>query len=267
MAARFSRDTAVTPLGEGRFRGRIDRGWWVERGPNGGYVGALLECALEQAVGAPDRQLRSFTVHYLAPPAEGDVEVLTTVERSGRSLTSVSARLMQGERALAIAVGAFSSSRPSVEFCDVVMPDVPSPESLAAGRPAGGPPPIPMTARYDMRWAVGGTPFSGSAEALAGGWIRFSDPEPLGAAALVALADAWMPPLFTRVSRFLAVPTVDLTVHVRGLIPEDYDDWCLVVFRSSMAADGFVEEDGQIFTRNGALLAQSRQLAVMLPIG
>jgi len=267
MAGRFSRDTTVTAVGDGRYEANIDCGWWVERGPNGGYVGALVERALEHAVGDAERRLRSFTVHYLAPPAEGPVEVLTTVERAGRSLTSVSARLMQGSRALAIAVGAFSSSRPSVEFCDLVMPDVPPPEALEAGRPGGGPPPIPMTERYEMRWAIGGLPFSGTDEAVAGGWIRFAEPEVVDAAAMVALSDAWLPPLFTRVSRFLAVPTVDLTVHVRGPAPDGYDDWCLVVFRSSMAADGFVEEDGQIWTRDGTLLAQSRQLAVMLPVG
>jgi hypothetical protein len=36
-----------------------------------------------------------------------------------------------------------------------------------------------------------------------------------------------------------------------------------VAFRSRMARDGFVEEDGEVWTRDGLLLAQSRQLGVM----
>ena len=42
------------------------------------------------------------------------------------------------------------------------------------------------------------------------------------------------------------------------------DDWVLVVFRSTVASDGFIEEDGELWSRDGRLLAQSRQLAVVL---
>jgi len=40
VSRRFSTDTAVTPLEDGRYAARIDPGWWIERGPNGGYVAA-----------------------------------------------------------------------------------------------------------------------------------------------------------------------------------------------------------------------------------
>jgi acyl-CoA thioesterase len=61
------------------------------------------------------------------------------------------------------------------------------------------------------------------------------------------------------------VPTVDLTVHFRAAWPADLDpsDFALVVFRSRLARDGFVEEDGEVWTRSGVLLAQSRQLALL----
>ncbi|MGZ4784895.1 MAG: acyl-CoA thioesterase domain-containing protein, partial [Acidimicrobiales bacterium] len=69
MPSRFATDTAATPLGAGRYTARVDPGWWIERGPNGGYVAALILRAVTAEVADPDRQLRSFTVHYLAPPA------------------------------------------------------------------------------------------------------------------------------------------------------------------------------------------------------
>jgi acyl-CoA thioesterase len=81
---------------------------------------------------------------------------------------------------------------------------------------------------------------------------------------LVAFADAWMPPIFGRLTEPAPVPTIDLTVHLRDPIPEGYDDWVLVVFRTSVASDGFIEEDGELWTRDGLLLAQSRQLALAL---
>ena len=45
-------------------------------------------------------------------------------------MTSASARLVQQDRLLAIAVGAFSTSRPSIEFNTLVMPEVEPPEAL-----------------------------------------------------------------------------------------------------------------------------------------
>ncbi len=80
----------------------------------------------------------------------------------------------------------------------------------------------------------------------------------------MALADAWMPPVFGRITQPAAVPTIDLTVHLRNPQPVDVDDWVLVVFRSTVASDGFIEEDGELWSRDGTLLAQSRQLAVVL---
>jgi acyl-CoA thioesterase len=49
---------------------------------------------------------------------------------------------------------------------------------------------------------------------------------------------------------------------VPGARPEDY---VLASFRTNVVAEGFLEEDGEIWTREGVLLAQSRQLAAVLP--
>ena len=61
------------------------------------------------------------------------------------------------------------------------------------------------------------------------------------------------------------VPTIDLSVHFRAPMPPAArpDDPYLCVFRSQIARDGYVEEDGEIWTRDGILLAQSRQLALL----
>ncbi|MDQ4064982.1 MAG: thioesterase family protein, partial [Actinomycetota bacterium] len=58
------------------------------------------------------------------------------------------------------------------------------------------------------------------------------------------------------------VPTVDLTVHFRATLPRDYD-WILGRFETKRAAEGFFEEDGEMWARDGTLLAQSRQLALI----
>jgi acyl-CoA thioesterase len=264
MTTRFDRDTGVRPLGGGVFEGRIDPGWWVIRGPNGGYVAAIALRAFAACV-EPDRAPRSFTMHYTAPPAEGPVRIETRVERSGRSLTAVSGRMLQGDRVLALALAAFSKPRSGMRFDHAVMPETPPPEACP---PLGGNP-IPMRERYESRWAIGSPPFSGGSVALCGGWIRSAEPELAGAPQIAAFTDSWPPASFSIATEREGagpVPTVDLTVHFRRELPfagARPDDFYLAVFRSRVAEQGFLEEDGEIWSRNGVLLAQSRQLAVI----
>ncbi len=264
---RFDRDTAVEALGEGRYAARIDRGWWIVRGPNGGYVAALLVQALKAAVSDPARGLRSLTVHYLRPPAEGPAEIRTSVERTGRSLTTVSGRMLQEGKVQALATAAFSAPRETAELHHAEMPDVAPPEELPA-RNAN--PAVPMHGLFDERPALGGGVWGEApgGRALSGGWIRLAEPRILDDALVVAYADAWPPALFAAALDRPAggVPTVDLTVHVRASLPVASarpEDHVLVVFRTREVREGFLEEDGEIWSRDGILLAQCRQLAVM----
>jgi acyl-CoA thioesterase len=268
MPTRFDRDTAVHAVdpsvaGPGVYEGRIDRGWWIVRGPNGGYVAALLLRALAAEVPAA-RAPRSLTVHYTAPPAEGPVRIDTRVERIGRSLTTVSGRMIQGDRLLALALGAFSIAREAMGFDHARMPTAAPPDACPPF-PHG----IPMHARYEYRWAVGAPPGSGGAEASCGGWIRLEEPRTVDAALVAAYTDAWPPACFSWAPErdtIGPVPTVDLTIHFRAELPlvrAAPEDWCLAVFRSRLAVGGFVEEDGEVWSRDGVLLAQSRQLAAI----
>lgn len=278
---RFDRDTAIAPLppadGARAWEARIDRGWWIVNGPNGGYLAALLLRALAAEVPA-ERAPRSLTVHYTAPPAEGAARITTRVERTGRSLTTVSARMVQGDRLLALALGAFSLARAGPEFDHARMPEAPPPEACRDFASE-----IPMHERYDYRWAIGRPPvltrerdatrpagaLAEGAEALCGGWIRLAEPRVVDAPLVAAYTDAWPPACFSWAADRAAVgpvPTVDLTIHFRAELPRPGarpDDWCLAMFRSRLARGGFIEEDGEIWSRDGVLLAQSRQLAVL----
>lgn len=267
MPTRFERDTAVARSGENEFTARIDRAWWVQAGPNGGYVAAIILRALTEAVGDPTRAPRSFTVHYVAPPAEGQVTITAIVERAGRSLTSCSARVHQGDRLVALAIAAFSKPRLGPEFCDLTPPAAPPVDSIPVREIPDFAPEIAR--RWDTRFVLGRPPdFSlpPSDEAESGGWIRLEEPQLLDAPAVAAITDAWVPPVFSRLDEPIVVPTVDLTVHFRTSLPLPGampDDFLLVVFRTQVAAEGFLEEDGEVWSPDGQLIAQSRQLAAV----
>ena len=260
--SRFATDTAVTAVGDGCYRARIDDGWWIQRGPNGGYLAAIVLRAILAEVADPDRAPRSITLHYLRPPVAGPCEVAVTVERAGRGLTTVSARLSQGGKDCVLVLAALGVGRPGASFDDHPAPTVRPPEELAP--PLDGPPPVPFRGRFDTRPALGSVPFELGDEALTGGWIRTTDDDPLDEVLLVALTDAWVPAIFSRVQVPIGVPTVDLTVHFRQP-PSRERGWALVRFRTTMSAEGYLEEDGEVWSADGRLLAQSRQLGVVVP--
>src|SRR5207237_5506028 len=125
VTTRFDLDTALTRVDDTTFEGRIARAWWVFRGPNGGYLAAMLLRALVEATADGERAPRSLTVHYLEAPVEGRVRRTTAVERRGRSLSTVTARMTQDGRLVAIATGALSTGCPAPAHAAALMHDVP----------------------------------------------------------------------------------------------------------------------------------------------
>jgi acyl-CoA thioesterase len=258
--ADFELDTAVTPAGDGAFDCEIHPAWWVVMGPNGGYVAAIVVRALQATV-AEGRPLRSLTVHYMRAPKEGPALIRTETVREGRSVSFLHATLHQGDRACAAAMAVFATDRGGVAFNTARPPDIPAPEDVAPQEGSRLEAP-PFAQNFDFRPAIGGRPFEGAPEAVTGGWLwPKQGPEELDAALAVALCDSWFPALFTAVETPLAVPTLDLTVHLRAPLPRPAD-WVLGSFWTRRARDGFLEEDGELFSRDGELLAQSRQLAL-----
>jgi acyl-CoA thioesterase len=201
----FAQATAVEPLGDGAWRATCDGGWSTELGPNGGYLAAIVLRTMSAELADPARHARSLTCHYLRPPREGELRVEVTVERSGRSLSTLTARLSQGDRRRIVALGAF---------------------------------------------------------AIALDGVLDYNASPPAAPALAMPADAWWPSPMPRLTRPASLPTVDLTVHFRS--PPAADGPVLAVFRSSTSAGGFFEEDGELWSRDGVLLAHSRQLALLV---
>jgi acyl-CoA thioesterase len=260
----FDRDTAVEPLGEGRFAARFSPDWRVVRGPNGGYAAAVLVQAIAAAVADPQRQLRSLTVHYLRPPLEGDVEIAVTIERAGRGMSTVSARALQEGKVVLLALAALGGPyEGAIAYADAQAPAVPPPEELRVPESVFEFPDMPFRDHFEMRPALGVPIFSGQHPARTGGWIRLREQRPLDAALLVALTDSWWPAPYGPADRVLVAPTIDLTVHLRAALPLPHDDVLLEV-RSDTAVDGYFEEDTRLFARDGTLLAHSRQLALAL---
>jgi acyl-CoA thioesterase len=248
-------DTALEPLTPTRWRGEISDRWWVVRGPFGGYVAALLTRAMVATVDDPARRPRSLTVHYVEAPAAGPVDVCAAVERSGRSASTVSLRLEQDGRPVALAIGSCAVWRDGEPEWSEAAPEAPPPgdcERLERVDPMPG-----FLDRFEIR-PVG--PIMGHG-ARNRAWLRFDPPRPIDHLALTALSDGWMPAAFSKLVRPIGAPTADLTIHFRA--PISSEEWVLADYRSRFSAGGVWEEDGELWAADGTLLAQSRQLALI----
>jgi acyl-CoA thioesterase len=265
VAHPFDTDTAVEDLGGGRFGAEMSERWWVERGPNGGYVAAVVLRAIQAAVGT-ERAPRSLTIHFPRAPRSGAVELAVSVDREGRSATFLSARLEQDGVLCASALAVLSEDWDQPGFNDVEVPAVEPPLELYSPDPDEVDNMPAMFQNYSVRPAIGEPAFSGG-PAHSGAWLRAREPRPLDPPLATAMLDAWFPAPFVRLERPAAAPTIDYTVHFRSPLPPpgaSAEDPYLAVFSTGLARHGFFEEDGELWSADGILLAHSRQLALLL---
>jgi len=260
----FDHDIALRPTGDGAYEGSVNETWWTPRGPLGGYVMALLAHGMELAVGDQARQARTITVHFLKPPQAGPVTVRAEVERAGRSLSTVSARLEQAGHTMAIALGGFSSAweGPLLEEAPMPQVDPAGPREAAAG-PGGRTDPPPFLQRLTFQPRFGEPPFTRADESLVGGWLGLLEERPVDALTVLVLADAWFPAPWPRLGELAPAPTIEMTVHFRVPLPLE-DTVLLGRFRSRLVRDGFFDEEGELWTPDGTLVAGSRQLGLLL---
>ena len=260
----FDDDTAVRPAGDGAFEGDIADGWATPRGPLGGYVMAIVVRAMELAVDDPERTARSATMHSSGPRARaGDG---THDGRARRALADLDERAARAERQAARdrdrrMVEAVAGGPPLGE---PAMPEVEPPTDrgpLAADFPRDQPP--AFLQKLSMQHRFGDPPFTGSGSGEVGGWLGLLEPRPIDAPAIAVLADAWFPAPWPRLAELAPAPTIDLTVHFRVPLPIA-DGLLLGRFRNRLVRDGFFDEDGELWAEDGTLVAQSRQLGLLI---
>jgi acyl-CoA thioesterase len=269
LTNQFDQDIALRSISDNRFGLDISDTWNVTLGPNGGYVAAIILSGMKARLG--NLQTRSITFHFLSASVPGPAELQVNVEKKGRSLSTCTARLLQGERTIAMSVATFASARSFYTFRDFNMPAVPGPEEIM---PAHRMNPamsghVPFRDHYDQRLAIGPIPPATTEEGRVGGWTRFMEPRELDDLAIVAISDSWFPGLNVKDTPLpMHAPTVDHSVHFLTSLPLDgigHDEFLLVEFTTHVAQEGYLIENGKIWSEGGVLIAQSRQLAIMLP--
>jgi acyl-CoA thioesterase len=257
----FDADTVVERVAAGNYAATVTDRWnAIGDRPNGGYLLAICLRALQREVTLPDPL--AVSAFFLRPAAPGSAVVRTEVARTGRRVATGEARLVQDDREIVRAVASFADLSQATGRTLVLgeMPKLPPPDEtvdILQGAPVAG---IPIAARYDYRMTampgwMRGQPTGDPSMSF---WIRFRDgraPDPLS---LVAIVDASYPAVLEIGEMFST--TLELTVHVRA---RPTTAWlaCRVTTRYVMG--GYHEEDFEIWSADGTLVAQSRQLALL----
>lgn len=243
--------------------GQIHAGWDINGNANGGYLLSLAARHLRAVSGRPDPI--SVTAHYLAPGQAGPVQVDASVVKAGRRFATVSGQMHRDGKPMLHLVGAFgdlSQSDSSYERLASGPPDLPPFEDCIPRSRRQGSVDVAMMDRLAVRihpdhagWVNNDR--NGVAEMA--GWFGFADGRQIDTLALLTVCDAFPPAVFHLDMPPGWVPTLELTVHVRG-VPAPGPVKC--VFRSQFVQGGFFNEDGEVWDSAGRLVAQSRQLGL-----
>lgn len=245
----------------------IPSGWLQGRTIYGGLVAGILMHKALARINDPSKHLLSVSVTFVGPVQPGKAKLSAEILRQGKSVTTIEVRLWQDDAVQSILLASFGLPRESTIQVSHEMPapDYPSVEQLTI---------LPKNAlapqcfqQFELAWAEGQYPCTGSVKPDFGGWFRF-DPElhinrAMSVADLLTLLDVWPPGVLPMFKSML--PASTLTWHVTYMHPLQHQlhDWFKYKVVTEYAADGYATEYAHLWDAENRLIAVSRQTVVV----
>jgi acyl-CoA thioesterase len=260
----FDADTRLVPgSADGTFQVEISDRWSGIASVNGGFLMATCLKALATAMPFPDPV--TVSAFYLRPGGSGPAVITAELIRAGRTTSFGQASLLQAGKEVLRITAAFAdlgAAPPKAaltpRYTGAAPPGLPAPEECGRVEGILG---ISMARRFEYRassvpgWITG----KPSGEPFAEFWIRFADGRPADTLTLPFIVDA-CPPAVLELG--MSSTTIELTVHVRA---RPAPGWLACRTSTRFVSGGYHEEDFEVWDCTGALVAQSRQLALVRP--
>jgi acyl-CoA thioesterase len=262
----FEFDAETRLSGDGpAFTAPITGRWSGMAGVNGGFMLALCTRALGHVLPFPDPVVVS--AFFLRPGSPGQAHLTTEVVRTGKTTAFGQASLWRDGKEIVRATAAFTdlskaaarSAERGPTFTGAAAPSLPPPDECFA-MPSASLSGVTLTDRLEYRpgaapgWLTGAP----SGDPTAEFWMRFRDGREPDLMSLPLLVDA-AAPVVLEVGALST--TVQLTVHLRA---HPAPGWLACRALTRHVAAGYHEEDFEIWDSAGVLVAQSRQLALVL---
>ena len=240
----------------------IPASWAQGRACFGGLMAALGYEAMRAKVSS-ERPVRSLAICFVAPPAiDTPISCEVEVLREGKAVSQVLGRAVQNGEVMTLIQGSFGAPRASM----VSVQAEPAPVFKAVGEIQPFPfisGVMPEYLRYiDLRWALGGLPFSGTPSRAIGGYARLRDveEEPLTEAHLLALVDTWPPAVLPHLNKPAPGSSLTWTIEfVQPLPAMTTHDWTQYRAEIEHARDGYGHTAAALWGPQGELVAMSRQ--------
>ncbi len=248
-----------------------DKGWnaivgedWSQgRATFGGMVSALGNEAMRRLVPA-DRKLRGLETVFVGPALAGAVRIESEVLRVGKAVTIASARLWSADKIAATLTGTYGIARstaisllPAAPLGVPAVQNLPEITSGVSGAPA-------FVQHFDLRWAEGAWPFSGSSSNKSKIYVRHRDPAALTESHVIALVDCIPSVILQMLST--PAPSSSLTWTLQFL-KHDYgfgpDAWWRIDAEVDSAAEGYSCESCVVLDPSGAPAVLSRQMVAV----
>ena len=261
MSSYLYDETKPEKVGEGCYERETREGWMGAISLFGGYVNAVVLQALEAEIDDSERLPRSLNLHYLKPFPVGTMRVQVTKEREGSSVSVLSARLFVENQLCGLATGTFGKDRDAVEFTHIKAPNMAMPDFDSE-------PHIVLDQVKELKcldhfqfWFEDRDSTLKDSEILV--WAKSANEDAPNYLYWTAVSDAIPPVVFTRDNDGIAHfgGSMDYAAHFRS--PEvNLEPGTPLIGRIYTAASklGYVDEDCWLFSPDGELLFQSRQI-------
>ncbi len=253
----------------GIYTGHTSPHYWNMVGPYGGITAAIVLNAVMQHPALLGEPI-SLTVNFAGALAAGAFQASAQPVRTNRSTQHWCITLSQTDangqtQVTTTATVITAARRDTWGASDSAMPAAPAPETLPVMRPPAGS--VAWIDSFEMRGIQGGIPtlWDGreSADSLTQLWLRDHPARPLDFPSLASLADLFYPRIWLRRALRTPAGTVSMTVYFHAdsaQLAATGSGYLLGQAQGQAYRNGFFDQTGQLWNRQGQLLATTHQI-------
>ncbi|MBD3655485.1 MULTISPECIES: acyl-CoA thioesterase [Marinobacter] len=258
----FDEAIALTPLDSHRFAGRTTEPYNNMVGPFGGVTAAAM---LNAVMLHPERlgEPVALTINYAGPVEPGEFIIEAIPVRTNRSTQHWNLVLRQGDTIATTGTAFFAIRRETWSEQEMLAPDAPAPETLAA---------LPTKGRrqwmgnYDFRIVNGSfNPAepreSDNSQSLM--WVRDYPRRAMDFQSLTAIGDSFFPRVFIRRQKFVPIGTVSMTLYFHTDSEELAaigDQYVLGYATANQSRNNYSDQSAHIWSAGGQLLLSTTQI-------